>query len=131
MSLTQSDLNSIQTLMTDSLAPFIESVEVRFDNMNTRFDGIDERLDNLEAGQTRLENRVTSLTSSVDSLGHRMDSLEGRLSSLESDIKELYSLALGKKPKLKDVDLESRLLETYNTVVQIAKEAKIKLPHEA
>ena len=32
--------------------------------------------------------------------------------------------------KLKSKDLESKILETYSYLLQLAKEAKIKLPHE-
>jgi len=36
----------------------------------------------------------------------------------------------GNHAKLKGKDLESKILETYSYLLQLAKEAKIKLPHE-
>lgn len=130
MALDKSDLNAIQELMTDSLAPVLESIELRFDGLDGRMDGLDGRMEKLEQGQIQNTHAILDLQTSVHKINTRLDSIEGRLAALENDIKEIYATIFKKPPVITRTTDKEKLLELYEVVLEMAKKLDVRLPHE-
>lgn len=137
MSLTANDLQNIQNLMTDSLAPFMESVELRFDGIDRRFDGVDgrfdgvdRRLDKLEKTQAEHTSAIRDLQVTTTKIHDRLDTIEGKLEALENDIKEIYSKLFKKPIVLSGSTDTERLLEMYDIVLTMANKLHVTLPKQ-
>lgn len=109
MSLTQSDLKQIRTIVRDE-------VMVTFDDIGRR---------------TVREETGSIVSTRIDP---RFDMLEGRIKALDNDIKDIYKMisTLQKLTRqaahFEKYDLEQKVLKTYKNILAIAKEAGIILP---
>lgn len=125
-----------------------EKVDKRFDKMDKRFDAADKRFDKMDKRFDKMDKRFDAADKRTDGLANKVDSLEqeqaktnqlllnieGRLEAIENDVRDIYFILNTKQDKkapmkkLKGKNLEQYVLETYNNLLQIAKEANIKLP---
>ncbi len=148
MSLTKQDKQDVQEIvdnavsdLADIIGTFATNVDNRFEQVDKRFDQMDKRFDKLENRVGNLEGRVGSLESGQRESSRKLANLEegvknidNRLEAIENDVKEIYLLLNKKQDRvvsvkgLKGKDLEEYIVSTYSNIVQIAKEANIKLP---
>ena len=124
----------------DSNDKRFDAIDKRFDSIDKRFDANDHRVNSMESRFDRIDATLAEHTSMIRDLqvsnvriATKLDDIEGRLLALEEDIKEMYLIldryVLGKKLSGRDKrSLEVKLTEAYQNILQIAKEANVKLP---
>ena len=117
----------------DAMDKRFDAMDKRFDAMDKRFDAMDKRFDRVDATLAEHTGQIRDLQVSSIKTVDKLDDIEGRLLALEEDIKEIYMMldkhVLGKKlTSIHGKNLEQQVIEAYQNILQIAKEANIKLP---
>lgn len=89
MSLTQTDLNTLQIMIEKIVDVGVQKFENRFDSIDKRFEAIDSRFDAIDRKFADIDKRFDSLEQRIDTLEQRFDSLEQRIDGLEKRMDRL------------------------------------------
>lgn len=103
-------------------------------NVDKRFGAMDKRFDRIDVALAEHTSQISDLQVSTIRVVNKLDDIEGRLLALENDIKDIYKMlatqqtTISSTSKFKSKPLEGQVLEAYKSILQIAKDAGIKLP---
>jgi len=138
MSLDRTDITTIREIVLEALeavvTPRFDDQDRRFERQDKRFERQDERFDRLEADIAEIKTDVRSLKHDMHEVKSSLSGLDGRVEALEADVKEPYAMmaamqkqtVLGKRSA--KLSFERKVLQTYEDVLLLAKEAGITLP---
>lgn len=149
MSLTDEDLTQVRGIVVDTVTNAIQELILpRFDEHDKRFDVLEADMAEVKKDVRVLKQDVTELKEDVRVLKEdvrvlksdmrevkdQLSSLDGRVEAMEADIKELYAMVAAQKPayansKLAKLSVEQRVLQMYEDVKLLAREAGVTLPH--
>ena len=132
MSLTQTDLNTLQIMIEKIVNGAIqksesqinskfEAIDRRFDTIDKKFDSIDRKFADIDKRFDSLEQRIDTLEQRFDNLERRMDSLEQRFANLEQRMDSLEQRFANLEQRIEGLEkrmdrLELRMEEGFEAI---------------
>lgn len=135
MSLSKEDLTEIRKLIVEGTMEAVNAVvNPRFDRIETDIAEVKEDVRVLKEDMREAKEDIRTLQGDVREIKVSLNRLDGRLEAVEADVKELYRMvrAQSKQPgsdkRFAKLSVEQKILQTYEDVKLLAREAGVTLP---